>query len=38
MKKILAAALVVLMAFSFGVPAFAEGTKETWDKMGFTLV
>ena len=37
MKKILAAALVVLMAFSFGVPAFAEGTKETWDKMGFTL-
>ena len=38
MKKILAAALVVLMAFSFGVSAFAEGTKETWDKMGFTLL
>ena len=38
MKKILAAVLIVLMALSFSAPSFAEGTKETWDKMGFTLV
>ena len=38
MKRILAAVLIVLMALSFSAPAFAEGTKETWDKMGFTLV
>ena len=37
MKKILAFVLIVMMAFSFCVPAFAEGRKETWDKMGFTL-
>ena len=38
MKRILAAVLIALMALSFSAPAFAEGTKETWDKMGFTLV
>ena len=38
MKKILAVVLIVLMIFSFGVSAFAEGKKESWDKMGFTLL
>ena len=37
MKRILAVLLIVLMVSSFGAPAFAEGKKETWDKMGFTL-
>ena len=37
MKKILAFVLIVMMAFSFRAPAFADGKKETWDKMGFTL-
>ena len=37
MKKILAILLIVLIAFSFSAPSFAEGKKETWDKMGFTL-
>ena len=37
MKKILIILLIVLMGSSFTAPAFAEGKKETWDKMGFTL-
>ena len=37
MKKILTILLIVLIAFSFSAPSFAEGKKETWDKMGFTL-
>ena len=37
MKKIFAILLIVLIAFSFSAPSFAEGRKETWDKMGFTL-
>ena len=37
MKRILAVLLIVLMVSSFRAPAFAEGKKETWDKMGFTL-
>ena len=37
MKKIFAILLIVLIAFSFSAPSFAEGKKETWDKMGFTL-
>ncbi len=37
MKRILAVLLIVLMVFSFRAPAFAEGKKETWDKMGYTL-
>ena len=37
MKKILAILLAVLMVSSFATSAFAEGKKETWDKMGFTL-
>ena len=38
MKKILAILLAVLMVSSFATSAFAEGKKETWDKMGFTLM
>ena len=37
MKKVLAILLIVLIAFSFSAPSFAESRKETWDKMGFTL-
>ena len=37
MKKILTILLIVLIAFSFSAPSFAESRKETWDKMGFTL-
>ena len=37
MKKILAILLAVLMVSSFATSAFAEGKKETWDQMGFTL-
>ena len=37
MKKTLIIALIVLMLLSLGSPAFAEGRKETWEKMGFTL-
>ena len=37
MKKTLTILLIVLIAFSFSAPSFAESKKETWDKMGFTL-
>ena len=37
MKKIVTLVLIAVMIFVLSMPAFAEGKKETWDKMGFTL-
>ena len=37
MKRIVTLVLIAVMIFVLSMPAFAEGKKETWDKMGFTL-
>ena len=37
MKKTIALVLIALMILSLSVPSFAEGKKETWNEMGFTL-
>ena len=37
MKKIVTLVLIAVMIFVLSMPAYAEGKKETWDKMGFTL-
>ena len=37
MKKIVTLVLIAVMIFVLSMPAFSEGKKETWDKMGFTL-
>ena len=36
MKRIVTLVLIAVMIFVLSMPAFAEGKKETWDKMGFT--
>ena len=37
MKRIVTLVLTTVMIFGLSMPAFAEGKKETWEKMGFTL-
>ena len=37
MKRIVTLVLIAVMIFVLSMPASAEGKKETWDKMGFTL-
>ena len=37
MKRIVTLVLIAVMIFVLSMPAFAEGKRETWDKMGFTL-